>query len=87
MFNWIFGATRPQCKTCGKRMKEGDWLEDYGEVFCSKECSSKYADTNDWVLDFHEKAKGVLDFRKKHNINRPGAIPQTREGEGGDVSQ
>lgn len=81
---WIFGAVRNSCKTCGQKLKD-EWVEAYGEFFCCKECSLRFAETDPNTKEFLRKAKGVQEFRKKHNLNRPGAIPQTRDGEGGDA--
>jgi len=86
VFDWIFGALKPKCVTCKKLLKD-KWFEDFGENFCSKECSSKYAESNEWVRDFHQKVKNVQDFRKINSLNRPGAIPQTRDGQGGDFKK
>ncbi|MBI5355304.1 MAG: hypothetical protein HZB68_02500 [Candidatus Aenigmarchaeota archaeon] len=86
MFKWIFGSLNPRCMQCEKPLKE-NWVEAFGETFCSKDCSSKFGETDEFARGFKDRAKAVLEFRKKAGINKPGAIPQTREGEGGDTAK
>ena len=78
IFRWLKEIWKPRCETCRKLLKD-KWFEDYGENFCSRECSDTYAESNKWVKDFRAGVKKVQDYRKEHNLNRPGVIPQTED--------